>query len=541
MRTGILIAITGLLLLPLAAAAAEPRPIETWQDAIRQLSGEREKAETCIARLRAHGDAYRMAQGEQHYAAAKAHMDLARGVLQQALAGGTAKTGSGAPALPTGEGLGQAHTRNPDRAPDQAPDQVLAQAIADAIEGRLKLCALLDDSVPDAGGEKGLLAQVMEPTQVPTQAAARLLLAERTAAPLQRMTIDTQLAALAWAAPAALPMVNETTDDDAVYPVWFGTNRRPDPEHPGRFTDGRNDRITYGRAEVFIPAAHRFGETGNPLWQRLLRFELRDDRLRLQAVAAQDQAAWLAEIQATLAAARADGEPSHALVFLHGYNVSFADAAIQAAQIGFDLKVPGATAFFSWPSKGKLAGYAADEDTIEASEAAITEFLVTAASRLGADRVHLVAHSMGNRGLLRALQRIAADAETRGKVRFGQIFLAAPDLGRDLFLDLAALYPAYSARTTLYASDGDLALLSSRVLHAAPRAGYFEPYTVAPGIDTVAVPDFNLDVLGHGYFAQADALLGDLRTLMLHDTPPAQRMRLTPANDGGQRFWRMRR
>ena len=50
---------------------------------------------------------------------------------------------------------------------------------------------------------------------------------------------------------------------------------------------------------------------------------------------------------------------------------------------------------------------------------------------------------MGNRGPLRALLRIAADAETRGKVKFGQIFLAAPDIDRYLFLDLAHLYPEH--------------------------------------------------------------------------------------------------
>jgi len=31
------------------------------------------------------------------------------------------------------------------------------------------------------------------------------------------------------------------------------------------------------------------------------------------------------------------------------------EAAIRAAQIGCDLKVPGITAFFSWPSKGRLS------------------------------------------------------------------------------------------------------------------------------------------------------------------------------------------
>lgn len=155
--------------------------------------------------------------------------------------------------------------------------------------------------------------------------------------------------------------------------------------------------------------------------------------------------------------------------------------------------------------------------------------------------MHVIAHSMGNRGLLRALQRIAATAETRGKVKFGQIFLAAPDIDRDLFLDLARLYPEHSERTTLYASDGDLPVHLSAKLHHAPRAGYFRPYTVAPGVDTVAVPDFDLDLLGHSYFAQAEALLHDMFDLMRHDEPPARRQRLSPATSDGASFWTLRR
>lgn len=65
------------------------------------------------------------------------------------------------------------------------------------------------------------------------------------------------------------------------------------------------------------------------------------------------------------------------------------------------------------------------EPTIEASERAITDFLVDFTANCGAEKVHVIAHSMGNRGLLRALQRIAAHAETRGRVKFGQIFLAS--------------------------------------------------------------------------------------------------------------------
>ena len=203
--------------------------------------------------------------------------------------------------------------------------------------------------------------------------------------------------------------------------------------------------------------------------------------------------------------------------------------------------MPGATAFFSWPSRGRVAAYPADEASIEASERAITDFLADFAANCGAERVHIIAHSMGNRGFLRALQRIAASAETRGKVKFDQVFLAAPDLDRGLFLDLARLYPEHAERTTLYASNADLAVHLSSRLHDAPRAGYFAPYTVVSGIDTVAVPDFDVDLLGHSYFAQAEALLHDIRTLMLDNKAPDERQRITIAFHEGNPHWRLSR
>ena len=328
--------------------------------------------------------------------------------------------------------------------------------------------------------------------------------------------------------------------DGVVYPVWFGTNRKPTARGDG-FTGERYDRITRGRAEVHVPKAHRFGETGTGFWQRMLRFDLRDDRLRLQHLNKQDRKAFFAEIREAMQSARESGEPPHALFYLHGFNVSFEEAAVRAAQIGYDLKVPGATAFFSWPSRGSVTAYPVDEASIEASEPAITEFLVDFAANCGADKVHVIAHSMGNRGLLRALQRIAANARTQGKVTFGQVFLAAPDVDRDLFLDLARLYPEHAERTTLYASDGDLPVHLSAKLHDAPRAGYYTPYTVVPGVDTVAVPDFDVDLLGHSYFAQAQALLHDIHDLMRHNEAPAQRQRITPIVHGGATLWKLAR
>src|SRR5260370_26727034 len=93
-------------------------------------------------------------------------------------------------------------------------------------------------------------------------------------------------------------------------------------------------------------------------------------------------AVFYGDVRKEIEAALKEGEEPQALVFLHGYNVSFEDAAIRAAQIGYDLKVPGPVAFFSWPSRGSLAAYPADEASIEASDQPIADFLVGFDARL---------------------------------------------------------------------------------------------------------------------------------------------------------------
>ena len=323
-----------------------------------------------------------------------------------------------------------------------------------------------------------------------------------------------------------------------VFPVWFGTNREPLGDG---FGNKRAGKTTLGVAEVYVPEAHRFGEVGTSWWTKLRRLDLRDDMLRVQRIHSLDVAAFFALVDAAVTGARNPDGPPQALVFIHGFNVSFEEAAVRAAQLGVDLDVSGATAFFSWPSRGSVAAYTADEATIDASERAIADFLTDFGRRCGAERVDVIAHSMGNRGLLRSLQRIAADAERRSKVKFGQIILAAPDVDRDLFLDLAHLYPEFCDRCTLYASNRDVAVHASSWVHWGHRAGYFQPYTVTAGVDTIAVPNFNVDLLGHGYFAAAERLLHDMWTILHHPTPPERRQGIDamPLADGDA--WQFRR
>lgn len=320
-----------------------------------------------------------------------------------------------------------------------------------------------------------------------------------------------------------------------VYEVWFGTNREPVEEHGELvgFSAVTAERLTYGKCGVSIPKTHRIGDSKPSFWRRLVHG---DRPLSLDEVSPLEEPAFWSSVAQSL---RADGAgPGDAIVFLHGFNVSFEAAAICAAQIGADLNVPGgAMAFFSWPSHGRVLGYLADEASIEASEVQITSFLEDFVVKAGARRVHLIAHSMGNRGLLRAVNRIATNAVAGAGKPFGQIILAAPDVDRRTFEMLHKAYAAVAERTTLYVSSKDHAVRSSRGLHAMDRVGLTPPVTVLPHIDTVSVTKVDLSFLGHGYVAGCRPVLTDIHQLLVSDIEPGRRAGLSLLSTPAGPYW----
>ncbi len=324
--------------------------------------------------------------------------------------------------------------------------------------------------------------------------------------------------------------------DNAEYSIWYGTNRRPKlirGEVSG-YSSKRDDNIHYGQCRVFVPKSHKIGSTGSPWWKRL--FAQTDDRLKLLGTEPYTQTGFWKAIAGKLHAF-----PSHekrAVVFIHGFNVSFEDAALRTAQIGFDLQIKTPMAFFSWPSQGSVRRYSADETTIEWSEAAIEDFLVDFVEQSGASVVHLIAHSMGNRALLRVINSIVANAQRRSHKHFGQIVLAAADVDTGFFRIHCSDYPIIADRTTLYVSKRDLAIEASRWKHRFPRVGLVPPLFVIEGIDTINVTNVDMTMLGHGYVAEARNVLGDMHRLLNDGAAPDQRFGLKPKNnEHGQRYW----
>lgn len=321
------------------------------------------------------------------------------------------------------------------------------------------------------------------------------------------------------------------------YRVWFGTNRKAVDGGTGGFTNRRGQSVSYGFCDVYIPKSHKIGSLGSSFLTRLVTWT--DDRLKLRRTCPLAADAYWSLLRSQLESV--DDGRRHAVVFIHGYNVAFEEAALRAAQIGFDIGVEGAMAFFSWPSMGTLEGYPADEATIEASEPAITDFLVDFARRSGADAIHVIAHSMGNRGVLRAVSKMVQSAQAHTDVHFANFILAAPDVDSETFGNLASAYRDLADRTTLYISESDRAVGLSQWISGYPRVGFAPPISVFDGIDTVNVTNIDLTLLGHSYVAEARGVLADMHALIFEGLPPAQRFSLRAAQtDSGQPYWIVR-
>jgi len=292
--------------------------------------------------------------------------------------------------------------------------------------------------------------------------------------------------------------------------------------------------VELGTCEVSIPAIHQTGQLEGP---SVLRLEWREDPLKhlvLQRVEQYEPDRFFDELRSDLAK-----HDDSILIFIHGYNVTFEDAARRTAQMAYDLEFQGAPMFYSWPSQGNWYRYREDEKYVELAVTHIKRFLLDVASRSQARSIHLIAHSMGNRALAGALREIQLEASEQD-VMFNQVVLAAPDINADIFKQtIAPAITRKAQRVTLYASSNDLALAASRTFNAGgPRAGDASAGpVVVPGIETIDVSDADTSLLGHSYYGSSESVLDDLRLLLLHAASADQRPGLNAVAGDGGKYW----
>jgi esterase/lipase superfamily enzyme len=300
--------------------------------------------------------------------------------------------------------------------------------------------------------------------------------------------------------------------------LYFATNRCVASAGDARFTADPSGQLAYGLARVTIPIdRHRLGHVEQRAWWKVLGD--RNDERRYVV---------LGEVEALSGGAfvsRLEGDPEAAkglLVFTHGYNVSFEEAARRAAQLAFDLNFRGRVVLFSWPSCGSLLGYGADEERALLSAHEFRGFLESLAGGPWS-QVHLLAHSMGNRVLLHGL---AGDVWPNRKL--AQVVFVAADVYVDLFRQQFPRIRDAGANYSSYASQRDRALFFSALLHRADRVGAIDgtPF-ITDGLETIDATAVDTSVLGlglgHSYFADQRSLLTDIGILVGAGLPASQR------------------
>ncbi|MCA1631509.1 MAG: alpha/beta fold hydrolase, partial [Acidobacteria bacterium] len=186
--------------------------------------------------------------------------------------------------------------------------------------------------------------------------------------------------------------------------VFYGTDRnRTGAREPKKFYGAGQAQLELGTCEVGIPKSHQAGQLESPSWWHL---EFREDPKRhvmLRKVEPLDHAKFYEQYRAELGKARS----RDVFVFVHGFNVSFEDSARRTAQLAYDLGFPGVPVMYSWPSQGEISGYMIDEDAILSTRTHLKQFLSDLSAQSQGARVHLIAHSMGNRVLTDAMHDIA--------------------------------------------------------------------------------------------------------------------------------------
>jgi hypothetical protein len=164
-------------------------------------------------------------------------------------------------------------------------------------------------------------------------------------------------------APVILPVIPLPCDPQQAsfcrVQVFFATDRKPSGQSsPAKYFSGErsddSDPLTFGTLHVSIPARHKTGRIEKPL--PFFRPDPTHDVVVMD-LEVTPQSQFLSSLTNAVNFSR----NKEALVFIHGYHVTFDEAARRTAQLTWDLGFRGIPILYSWPSKGATLMYSADE------------------------------------------------------------------------------------------------------------------------------------------------------------------------------------
>ncbi|NEV61320.1 alpha/beta hydrolase [Thiorhodococcus minor] len=259
-----------------------------------------------------------------------------------------------------------------------------------------------------------------------------------------------------------------------------------------------------------------------------------------------------AELQGEVERRLAQAPKKEVMLYVHGFNETFATAAYTAAELCHFLGREEVCAFFTWPASTTgnfLISYTTTTESADYAVAHLKKTIRTLASTPGVERLQLLAHSRGTALTLRAVSELAREAIAASKepmdlYKIDNLVLLSPDIDVDIagqqitdFLsdpELMTVWPegrlprVLQGRLTIYASPEDRALLVSRILfRSRNRVGQLRPedipdkaqryFETVGRIDLISYEGKRTDLFGHSYFTTNPQVSSDLIELLRYD------------------------
>ena len=186
---------------------------------------------------------------------------------------------------------------------------------------------------------------------------------------------------------------------------------------------------------------------------------------------------------------------------------------------------------------GSVDGYVNDTTKIGDSVEDIAGFIESLSQNDGVDSIFMIGHSMGSRGLTRALVSIKDRISVPARNKLRELILVEPDISQQIFESrIAPGLKELEARVTIYASENDRALgLSRPVNNGIPRLGQAGDHIyVADGFDTIDSSDVGVSLfsLNHSEYAENLEFLWELTGVI--DGKPAG---LRPGLKRRKEYW----
>ena len=290
------------------------------------------------------------------------------------------------------------------------------------------------------------------------------------------------------------------------HPIMFATIREENQgaEPINRFSGDRGDGVKFGVCQMSFEPLKPLQELSESV-----PFYVPADRKTLTEIQDLEDKQFDALLRATTK--QFDGK---IIVYVHGYNIGFEKACRRAAIFQHATNTRGQLVLFSWPADGNALNYIRDEADLEWSVGYLAEFLLDLSKKFPGAKINLVGHSLGGRGMAKALANIA-QRSNKGPI-FNDLILLAPDIDSGLFEQLFPSIRTVVRHASLYVSDKDNALKVSNQLHGYPRLGEAGEYlTILKGLDTIDVTDSGgISASGHLYHLHNSFVLQDIKKVL---------------------------